>query len=311
MQILLAEDDGLIRAVLERALVKLGYEVVAVDNGRDAWALLSQADGPQMAVLDWMMPGMDGIEICRRLRQRVASTYTYAILLTAKNDTEDIVTGLDAGADDYIVKPFHHDELGARLRVGRRIVELERQLLAAKELLRLQAQRDALTDVLNRGAIQDELRHELRRAQRERRPLGVVMVDLDHFKTINDTYGHQAGDDVLREAAVRMKQSVREYDSIGRYGGEEFLLMVPGCGADDTVALAERIRHRIAHTPFSTFGAGDVLVTASLGVGVYVAGTPPNADALVRVADEALYRAKRGGRNRVEVAPPPDTAVAS
>lgn len=300
MHVLLADDDDITRAMQERALARLGLQVTVCGNGEEAWARLSRADPPQIAVLDWMMPGLDGPEICRRLRKMVGGSYIYVILLTAKRDTQDIVTGLDAGADDYIVKPCHPDELAARVRAGRRIVELERDLLSARELLRRQASHDSLTDLLNRRGIQDRLGQEARRCARERRPLGVVLADLDHFKSINDRYGHAAGDQVLQEAAQRMNSAVREYDAVGRYGGEEFLLIGPGCGVEETRALAERVRQRIAATPFSTLD-GDVLVTASFGVSAYLGAGNPDRDALLRAADAALYRAKAAGRNRVEL----------
>jgi diguanylate cyclase (GGDEF)-like protein len=302
VQILLAEDDGLLRTVTERTLARSGHTVVAVDNGLEAWEVLQRDDAPRIAVLDWLMPGLDGTEICRRLRNRTAASYTYVILVTAKSETEDIVAGLDAGADDYIVKPLHPDELSARLRAGCRIVELERQLLEAKERIREQATLDSLTEVLNRGAVEDRLRHELRRAARERGTVGIVLADIDHFKSINDTHGHAAGDTVLKETAHRMRQSCRSYDWVGRYGGEEFLLIAPNCSVVETMALAERVRHTLGSTPVATLGA-DIAFTASLGVAVYEAPQLPDADTLVRAADEALYRAKRAGRNRVEVAP--------
>ncbi len=209
MKILVAEDDGLVREVLTRTLSVLGYDVVAVADGQQAWHALQQPDAPRLALLDWMMPGIDGPEVCRRLRERGPGPYVYVILLTAKTGRADVVAGLNAGADDYIVKPFHQDELEARVRAGRRIVDLEAQLLEAKEQLRLQATCDPLTGLLNHGAIQDAFRMELRRASRERGRLGLVLLDLDLFKSVNDTYGHLAGDAVLREAAQRMKATVR------------------------------------------------------------------------------------------------------
>lgn len=301
MQILVAEDDELAREVLARTLTVLGYDVVAVSDGEEAWRVLQQPEAPRLAVLDWMMPGIDGPELCRRLRERGPGPYVYVILLTAKTGHADVVAGLNAGADDYIVKPFHQDELAARVRAGRRIVDLEAQLLEAKERLRRQATYDPLTGLLNHGAIQEAFRAELRRASRERGRLGLVLMDLDHFKSVNDTYGHLAGDAVLREAAQRMKNTVRIYDHLGRYGGEEFMLVVPGCGVEETRQLAERIRQKMEMSPFATI-EGDIPVTVSLGVTWYEAPFTTDVDVFVRAADAALYRAKRGGRNRVEIA---------
>lgn len=308
MKILVAEDDSIARDVLARTLTVLGYEVVAVADGQEAWSVLQEADAPRLAVLDWMMPGIDGPELCRRLRERGPGPYVYVILLTGKTGQADVVAGLDAGADDYIVKPFDREELGARVRAGRRIVDLETQLLEAKEQLRQQATFDPLTGLLNHGAIQETFRAELQRASRQRGRLGLVLMDLDHFKSVNDTYGHLAGDAVLREAAHRMKSTVRTYDHLGRYGGEEFLLVVPGCGLDDTLHLAERVRLKVAMSPFAT-SEGDIPVTVSLGVTWYEFPVQADVDDLVRAADGALYRAKRGGRNRVESAMLPLAAV--
>lgn len=301
MKILVAEDEGLAREVVARTLTGLGYDVVAVADGQAAWSVLQQPDAPHLAVLDWMMPGLDGPELCRRLRARGPGPYVYVILLTAKTSQADVVAGLNAGADDYILKPFHRDELEARVRAGRRIVDLEARLLEAKEQLRQQATSDPLTGLLNHGAIQDVFRTELRRSSRERGRVGLVLMDLDHFKAVNDTHGHLAGDAVLREAAQRMRQTVRTYDHLGRYGGEEFLLVVPGCALEETRHLAERIRQKMAVSPFAT-SEGDIPVTMSLGVTCFEAPGPTDMDVFIRAADAALYRAKRSGRNRVELA---------
>ncbi len=298
MRILIAEDDPVSRRVLQAHLNKWGYEVVVTHNGREAWQALEQENAPQLAILDWMMPVMDGIELVRRLRERHAQrSYVYAILLTAKSQKEDIVIGLEAGADDYLTKPFDASELHARVRTGRRILELQSQLLAAQEALREQATHDHLTGVWNRAGILDILQRECSRSARTGSPLSVVMADLDHFKRINDTLGHMVGDEVLRCVAKRMLASVRSYDSIGRYGGEEFVIVLPDIDATSSHQQAERIRQEISHTPIEIPG-NHLTVTLSLGVASSGGGRHDDFQSLLRAADAALYRAKAAGRNQ-------------
>ena len=252
-------------------------------------------DAPSIAILDWMMPGFTGPEVCRKVREQDREPYTYLLLLTSKSLREDLVHGMKAGADDYVIKPFDQHELQVRLRAGIRLVNLQAELLGAREALREQATTDALTKLWNRSYIEDHLRGELARAERERRPVGIILVDLDHFKSINDTYGHFAGDIVLQEAAQRMRSSVRTYDFIGRYGGEEFLILVPGCDEKSTFAQAERLRTFIAQPPIQLPSA-ELNVTASFGCTSVFPGRSVSGDALIRRADEALYLAKRLGR---------------
>lgn len=304
MKILIAEDEFVSRKLLETTLRKTGYEVQVACDGTAAWELLQADDPPQLAILDWMMPGMDGLEICQRVRNRANQSYIYILLLTAKSDKRDIIAGLEAGADDYLTKPFDAYELRARLNVGRRILELQQQYIAVCEELRIRATHDGLTGAWNRVAILEHLDLELARARREGTSLGVVMVDLDHFKKINDTYGHPAGDAVLREASRVLREGLRPYDMLGRYGGEEFLMLAPSCDVTSTAAIAERLRILIAETPVH-FGGVPIAMSASLGITAYENGSGANAKALLHTADEALYRAKRGGRNRVEIGAPP------
>jgi diguanylate cyclase (GGDEF)-like protein len=236
--------------------------------------------------------------VCRRIRTAAHEPYVYVLLLTARTDSQDLVEGMEAGADDYLTKPFNAQELRVRLRAGRRILDLQQQLMEAREALRVQATHDALTGLLNRGRVVEILFAEIARSARERRPLAVLMVDLDHFKQINDTHGHQAGDAVLREAARRMQAVTRQYDAPGRYGGEEFLIVLPGCGARDGYVQAERIREAFAREPFAA-GGESMAVTCSIGVSSSDACADGEACRLIREADEALYDAKNRGRNRV------------
>jgi diguanylate cyclase (GGDEF)-like protein len=243
-----------------------------------------------------MMPGHTGPEICSLVRQKAVEPYTYILLLTSRNEKEDVVAGMDSGADDYVTKPFDKHELKVRLRAGTRIVELQEQLLSTREALREQATRDYLTNLWNRSAILETLDRELARSARSGRPVGVVVADLDHFKAINDTHGHGAGDLALQEAARRMISSVRPYDSVGRYGGEEFLLVLPEADLQTAAWLADRVRMEIRSEPVKWQGRA-VPLSCSFGCTAAVGGTV-SADEMIRTADEALYAAKRAGRNR-------------
>ncbi len=302
-RVLIADDDAISRRVLQAQLQRWGYKVSAVDNGMQAWIALQKEDAPRMAILDWVMPGVDGPELCRRIRALNRNNYFYVLLLTARDNKQDIVAGLDAGADDYLTKPFHTDELRARVRVGKRILELQEALIQAHETLKCEAAHDRLTGIWNRGAIVDLLEREARLSLRSGRPLGLIMTDVDHFKKINDAYGHLVGDSVLCEVARRLARSVRTYDYVGRYGGEEFLLVLTECTPSDLAVTAERIRLAIAEQQIPT-GAGAVRATISLGLAalqIEPLGTLA-VEKLLRAADAALYRAKSNGRNRVESA---------
>ncbi len=303
MKILIAEDDMTSRLVLGATLKKMGHQVTAASSGREAWDALNQEHFP-LLISDWMMPDMDGLELCRRIRAAQGARYTYIILLTALSGKGSYLEGLDAGADDFITKPFDEDTLVARLRVAQRI-------LALHETLRIQAMHDALTGLWNRAAIVENLTHELDRARRDARPLGVVLLDLDHFKSVNDTHGHGAGDAVLKEAAQRLKSSMRCYDKVGRYGGEEFLVVAPGCAqCENVLTLAERIRGSIAAEAVD-IGEQMLAMSCSLGAAVSSTHVREDAAAIIERADAALYRAKEGGRNRTELAPETPMATIS
>jgi two-component system, cell cycle response regulator len=308
--VLVAEDDPIFLRVLQSWFQKWGYQVTSATNGSAAWEVLQQPNTPPLAVLDGMMPGMDGIEVCRKIRARDRSPYCYVLLLTAKDNKEDVVAGLEAGADDYLTKPFDVDELRARIRAGKRILDLQAALLRAHNTLQYESAHDTLTALWNRGAIVGFLKNEIERQQRSGLPLGLMMADVDHFKKINDTHGHLVGDAVLKEVARRLAAGVRTYDSVGRYGGEEFLVIVPGCKPADLVTSAERLRRSIAEHKFET-SAGPLAVTLSIGIasGHDDSMRREDSEQLLRAADTALYAAKAQGRNRVAVAPASQTAA--
>ncbi len=298
MKVLIADDSMISRRLLESALRKWNYEVVVASNGEEAWEYLQREDAPRLAILDWMMPGMSGPDVCRKVREANDERYTYVLLVTSRSHKDDLIEGMEAGADDYLTKPFDQNELKVRLGPGCRIVELQDALLAAREALKEQATTDALTKLWNRRTIMEILDRELGRTARGSSPLGIVLGDLDHFKSVNDTYGHQTGDAVLRETARQMKASSRNYDSLGRYGGEEFLLILPGCDGNAAECQAQRMRLEVeAHSV--SFVGKEISVTCSFGVTSVPGGIRAKADEVIKVADEALYAAKQQGRNHV------------
>lgn len=309
MKVLVADDNLSFRHVLEKMLAKWGYQIVVAQDGGQAWELLQGDDPPRLAILDWMMPGLDGVEICRRLRGQNREPYIYILLVTAKDTAEELVEGMEAGADDYIRKPVNSHELRVRLRAGRRILDLQEELVGAREDLRRQATHDSLTDLWNRNVMFDIVDRELKRARREPGVLSILMADLDHFKLINDSLGHTAGDAVLREAARRMSACTRPYDAVCRYGGEEFLIVLPGCDLAGASVRAEEIRTAISGTPFQ-IPEGPVSVTCSLGVAAVSQPDSVDSSAVIREADDALYAAKKNGRNRVEAFSPVDSVFA-
>lgn len=294
MKILIAEDEPVSLRLLERTLQSAGYEVIAVRNGRAAVDELCRSEGARLALLDWEMPELDGPTVCHAVRQHHAQRHIHLILLTSRSSKQDIVVGLESGADDYLIKPFDPDELKARLHTGRRILQLEDSLLEAREELRYKATHDSLTSLLNRGTVVELFGHELTRARRENRSLTAILGDLDHFKQVNDTLGHPVGDEVLREVARRLLNAVRSYDFVGRYGGEEFLVVLNNCDLEQSLDRAEQIRAAIGRLPIST-SRGPASITMSAGA-ISSRGLE-SVDELLERADRALYSAKGAGRN--------------
>jgi diguanylate cyclase (GGDEF)-like protein len=282
-------------------LQKCGHEIVVARDGNQSWEMLQRQDAPHLVLLDWMMPGMDGVEVCSRLRALEKGVRPYVIMLTGRSQKQDLLHGFDAGADDYVTKPADPDELNARIRAGERIINLQIESLVARDALRKLATYDYLTGLRNRAAILHELQREFDSAPRLGGMVNVVMVDVDHFKTINDNYGHLFGDKVLSEVAKRMVSEVRSYESIGRYGGEEFLIVLSKCDVSAAAKVAERVRRCVATDGFCIHGER-IDVTVSLGVASSCQLERPAQDLLIAMADTALYCAKNAGRNRVEVA---------
>jgi diguanylate cyclase (GGDEF)-like protein len=301
MKILIADDEQVSRLMLQRLLTKWGYEVVSAEDGINAWEQLNRPDAPRIALLDWMMPGRNGVDVCREIRAHRPDPYTYILLLTAKDAKESVVEGLESGADDYLTKPFHPQELKARLRVGIRLLELEDTLVQAREAMRFKATHDALTGVWNRGTILETLDREISRSRREGASLGVLIGDLDHFKSVNDSCGHLTGDEVLRETTARIQACVRPYDAVGRFGGEEFLILLPGCDATATADKAEQLRAAIGQQPIETL-TGPLRITMSFGAIATANWPDETANHVLLMVDAALYRAKEEGRNRVAMA---------
>ncbi len=294
--ILVAEDDKLYRRLLQTWLEQWNYQVTLAEDGEAAWRELRADPQPRLVLLDWLMPNLDGVEVCRRVRALQREAYSYIIVVTSRSGKQNAIDALDAGADDYLVKPVEMNELRARVQVGSRILRLQTELLRSREQLRFQATHDALTGLLNRRTILQALQEELTRADRTGESVGVLMLDLDRFKKVNDTHGHHAGDAVLAEVAGRVVQAVRCYDKVGRYGGEEFLLVLPDCSADMLACVAERVRARVEAKPV-TAGNESIQVTASIG-GAISNSALGNPASLLRSADQAMYSAKTLGRNR-------------
>jgi two-component system, cell cycle response regulator len=302
LKILIADDDPVSRRLMERILQKSGYDVVTAVNGAQALDELSRDGGPRLALLDWMMPELDGLEVCRRVRSRHGQPYVYITMLTSKLSNNDVVAGLEAGSDDYLTKPCNPEELKARLRTGQRVLRLEDTLVEAHEEMRFKATHDALTGLWNHGGILALVRNEVSRAARDRVPVSLLLCDLDHFKRVNDVHGHLVGDEILRQTAVRLQGSVRPSDAVGRYGGEEFLILLRGCGGAHLTDRAEQVREAVVCRPFCV---ENVSLSLSISTGALAFddwSTAPLLDPLLRKVDAALYYAKSRGRNRVVLA---------
>lgn len=300
MQTLVVDDSAVYRKLIGDHLRTWGFAVTLAESGAEAWRILEQADSPKLVLLDWVLPDLDGVDLCQRIRQvGLSGPYVYVILLTSNEGRQNMLHALQSGADDYVVKPFDELELKARLLVGKRILDLQEELVSARESMRHAATHDSLTGLMNRGEILSMLERELERARREKRPVGVVLGDIDHFKNVNDTLGHLFGDEALREIGRRLKAQLRVYDGVGRYGGEEFLMVLPNCDMADALLRADELREIIASAPVFCSGV-ERAITMSMGVTVSECDGKNEIETLLTQADASLYAAKEKGRNRIE-----------
>ena len=317
-KILIAEDDLISRLMLISALKRWDYEPVVVTNGKEALEILLQEDSPLLAILDWIMPEMDGIDVIKTLQKEKPESITYMIILTSKTEKDDVICGLEAGAHeilmkdgwqlydvicgleagahDYIRKPFDIDELWARIRVDLRTATLQKELLETQKILEYKAVHDPLTDCLNRRGILERLEEEIERSLRSGSQFCVALCDLDHFKKVNDTYGHQIGDNVLKYFVQIIYRQLRPYDQLGRLGGEEFLIIIPDISDADAVSTLERLRHSVQEAEIDTYSE-KLKITVSIG-GIIVKGKD-NMDNIIKIVDDTMYTAKEKGRNQV------------
>lgn len=300
IKVLVADDSAIYRKLVEHALSEKDYSLVFAKNGRETAELFAEHK-PALVIVDWIMPDVTGIDICKHIRSTAQESYTYVILLTGKTEKENVVEGLAAGADDYLTKPFHQEELIARVGVGLRIMGLQREIETKNMLLRELALTDSLTGLPNRRAIEDWATRQLSGAARYGFTFWVALADLDHFKTVNDTYGHDAGDTVLKAFSQILKHHSRRSDICGRIGGEEFLVILTHSSEENAEVVIHRIRAELEATRFD-FNGNCLTVTASFGLAGFVGTKAPDFNRLLAQADEALYSAKRQGRNRVVLA---------
>ncbi|MBL7161353.1 MAG: diguanylate cyclase [Anaerolineales bacterium] len=301
MEVLIVEDDPISRKLLARTLAKLDYQVIDTKNGIDAWDILQQKP-VQLVITDWLMPKMDGLELTRAIREAELPNYVYIMILTSQEGIDNVIDGLDAGADDYLVKPFNPRELSARLKIGERVLDLEQRLRGAHDKMKYLAMHDELTGLWNRRAFYSHALAELDHAARGDLSLCIIMLDIDHFKSVNDRFGHLVGDQALKMVADTLMKHVRQYDRVGRWGGEEFIVILPTTTLEESIDVAERLRVKVASAKLplkEPEGDGALQVQISLGVACTIGDEGIELDTLVDRADEMLYQAKEAGRNRV------------
>jgi diguanylate cyclase (GGDEF)-like protein len=303
MKILIVEDELIFRRMVKKYLLEAGYDIVEAEDGQSAWELF-QREPFHLVITDWMMPHLSGPELVQKIRTSGHKNYTYIIMLTAMDDKDNVVLGLESGADEYLTKPFNSRELIARVASGMRILKLEEQLMQAHQQMEILAMRDGLTGLLNRRAIEEYAEAEFNLTLRKERAMSVILLDIDHFKSVNDQFGHKFGDHTLQQVAKILKEELRTYDRVGRWGGEEFILILPDTHLMDAATVAERVRVRMAEMKMSLENGETFSVHISLGV-ASTAGQFSSLTKLIDAADQALYQAKQAGRNRVCIFEPP------
>ena len=297
MKILIVEDEVISRRMVKKYLLDAGHEVVEAEDGQSAWELF-QNEPFHFVITDWVMPRLDGPELVKKIRSSGQKSYTYIIMLTAMDNKDNVVFGLESGVDEYLTKPFNGRELVARVSSGMRILKLEEQLMQARQQMEVLAMRDGLTGLFNRRAIEEYAESEFNITERKKHPLSIVMLDIDHFKKVNDRFGHKAGDYALQQVAKILKEDLRSYDRVGRWGGEEFMLILPDTHLDDALIVAERIRVKIAETKITLESGEAFSIHISLGVAC-TSGQSTTLTKLIDSADQAMYQAKQSGRNQV------------
>jgi diguanylate cyclase (GGDEF)-like protein len=302
MRILVVDDDPLSRRLVEAAVTRLGHDATTAEDGQAAWQCITQ-DRPEVLITDLVMPRVDGLELCRQVRADTGAGYTYIILATVLGAAQDVVRGMEAGADDYLIKPVDLFALQTRLIAARRVTDLHAELVRHRAQLAHLARHDPLTGLANRRSMEADLETLQARSQRYGRGFAVAMCDLDHFKAYNDTYGHQAGDQILRTVAATLVEVLRLGDGVYRYGGEEFLLVLPEQTLDGALVAVERVRRAVEQLAIGHAAAGpEDRLTMSVGIAAVEPGRAITIKELLEQADAALYRAKAAGRNRIAVA---------
>lgn len=309
MKLLIVDDDAINLDQLQQNVREWGYDIETAGNGLEAWNVIETCPEPMLIIADWVMPKMDGVELCRRLRAFQPHHLRYIIMLTVRSEKSDIAAGLDAGADDYLTKPVHLKELQSRLSVGRRVLEYQYKLeLLTEELMRTNQELhrmvaiDGLTCIANRRHFEQRCEEEWRRATRDETPLSLIMMDIDYFKKYNDTFGHLMGDECLKKVAeVLAATAVRAGDLAARYGGEEFAVLLPNTDSVGAAVVAEALRSAISALQIEHSGSPLTIVTVSVGVSTAYPcrEESQSPEVLLERADRALYRAKAAGRNNV------------
>ncbi len=302
-RVLVVEDNPVASRMLENALLSDGYEIMTAGDGIAALNILKNNFCP-IVITDWLMPRMNGIDLCRAIRNGDYPGYVNIMIMTAMDGQDDVITGLKAGADDYISKPFNRTELAARLANVTRILDLEKSLKKASREIEILARTDPLTTIYNRRFLFEQLPREIQRCRRYQHPLSIMMCDIDDFKAVNDSHGHHIGDLVLREFASRLSAWTRcDIDWLARYGGEEFLVVLPEIRVAEAAGVGERLRREMAARPMNANGF-NLEVTASFGITGFdlVPDPEPDPELFISRADALMYEAKKNGKNRVMVA---------